>query len=245
MRSTDLTPTKSRLHFAEGTLTYLSRADGFANCEKTTAEPESYSLDGELLANSTYNPEDYNKEEDKMPTTGADNGLEFYDLRGKDYDDPQWDKLLDQITVDEMVELIGWGRFQTVTINSIGKLATLDTDGPAGVNSFMTGSFGTGYCAGILVAQTWNEDLAYKLAQGISQELQDFGLNGWYGPSMNLHRSAFGGRNFEYYSEDSILSARMEEAEVNAALDSNIYPYLKHFAFNEQGQTGMQSAVHG
>ena len=135
-------------------------------------------------------------------------GLEFYDLRGKDYDDPQWDKLLDQITVDEMVELIGWGRFQTVTINSIGKLATL------------TGSFGTGYCAGILVAQTWNEDLAYKLAQGISQELQDFGLNGWYGPSMNLHRSAFGGRNFEYYSEDSILSARMEEAEVNAALDS-------------------------
>ena len=158
-------------------------------------------------------------------------GLEFYDLRGKDYDDPQWDKLLDQITVDEMVELIGWGRFQTVTINSIGKLATLDTDGPAGVNSFM--------------AQTWNEDLAYKLAQGISQELQDFGLNGWYGPSMNLHRSAFGGRNFEYYSEDSILSARMEEAEVNAALDSNIYPYLKHFAFNEQGQTGMQSAVHG
>lgn len=92
-------------------------------------------------------------------------GLEFYDLRGKDYDDPQWDKLLDQITVDEMVELIGWGRFQTVTINSIGKLATLDTDGPAGVNSFMTGSFGTGYCAGILVAQTWNEDLAYKLAQ--------------------------------------------------------------------------------
>ena len=172
-------------------------------------------------------------------------GLEFYDLRGKDYDDPQWDKLLDQITVDEMVELIGWGRFQTVTINSIGKLATLDTDGPAGVNSFMTGSFGTGYCAGILVAQTWNEDLAYKLAQGISQELQDFGLNGWYGPSMNLHRSAFGGRNFEYYSEDSILSARMEEAEVNAALDSNIYPYLKHFDVNEQGQTGMQSAVHG
>lgn len=234
VRSTDLTPTKSRLPFAEGTLTYLSRADGFANYEKATAGPESYSLDGELLANGTYNPEDYNKGEDKMPTTGADNGLELYDLRGKDYDDPQWDKLLDQMTVDEMVELIGWGGFQTVAINSIGKLATLDTDGPAGVNSFMTGSFGTGYCAEILVAQTWNEDLAYKLAQGISQELQDFGFNGWYGPSMNLHRSAFGGRNFEYYSEDSILSARMAEAEVNAALDSNIYPYLKHFAFNEQ-----------
>ena len=170
-------------------------------------------------------------------------GLEFYDLRGKDYDDPQWDKLLDQITVDEMVELIGWGRFQTVTINSIGKLATLDTDGPAGVNSFMTGSFGTGYCAGILVAQTWNEDLAYKLAQGISQELQDFGLNAGtdvHEPSQKCFRR----KKFEYYSEDSILSARMEEAEVNAALDSNIYPYLKHFAFNEQGQTGMQSAVH-
>lgn len=233
-RSDDVEATENRLDFAEGDLTYLSRADGFANYEEATAGPASYSLDGELLANGTYDPEDYNNPDDEMPVTGADNGLTLYDLRGADYDDERWDALLDQMTVDEMVELIGWGGFQTVAIDSIDKLATLDTDGPAGVNSFMTSSFGTGYCAEILVAQTWNIDLAYELAQGICQELHDFGFNGWYGPSMNLHRSAFGGRNFEYYSEDSILSAEMAEAEMKAALDSDIYPYLKHFAFNEQ-----------
>lgn len=234
MRSDDVEATENRLDFAEGDLTYLSRADGFANYEEATAGPENYSLDGELLANGTYDPEDYNNEEDEMPVTGADNGLTLYDLRGADYDDERWDDLLDQLTVDEMVELIGWGGFQTVAVDSVEKLATLDTDGPAGVNSFMTSSYGTGYCAEILVAQSWNTDLAYELAQGICEELQDFGFNGWYGPSMNLHRSAFGGRNFEYYSEDSILSAEMAEAEMQAALDSDIYPYLKHFAFNEQ-----------
>ncbi len=234
MRSTDAAAAENRLQFAEGDLTYLSRADGFANFETAAAAPASYSLDGELLANGTYDPEDYNNPDDEMPTTGADNGLTLYDLRGADYEDERWEELLDQMEIDEMTELIGWGGFQTVAVDSIEKLSTLDTDGPAGVNSFMTSSFGTGYCAEVLVAQTWNVDLAYELAQGICQELQDFGFSGWYGPSMNIHRSAFGGRNFEYYSEDGVLSAEMAEAEMMAALASNIYPYLKHFAFNEQ-----------
>src|SRR5699024_618909 len=62
----------------------------------------------------------------------------------------------------------------------------------------------------------------------------DYNVSGWYAPSMNLHRSAFGGRNFEYYSEDSLLSNKMALAEVSAAVEHNIYPYIKHFAFNEQ-----------
>ena len=234
MRSDDVIATENRLNFAEGNLTYLSRADGFANYEEATAGPASYSIDVELLANGTYDPEDYNNKDDEMPTTGADNGMTLYDLRGADYDDERWDDLLDQMTVEEMVELIAWGGWQTVAIESVGKMATLETDGPAGVNSFVTGNWGTGYCPEVILAQTWNVDLAYEMAQGICQELDEFGFNGWYGPSMNMHRSAFAGRNFEYYSEDSILSAEMAEAEMKAALDSGIYPFLKHFAFNEQ-----------
>lgn len=86
----------------------------------------------------------------------------------------------------------------------------------------------------ILIAQTWNEDLAALAGQGICQEFSDFNIVGWYAPSMNLHRSAFGGRNFEYYSEDSLLSGKMALAEVSAAVKMGIYPYIKHFAFNEQ-----------
>lgn len=233
-RSTDETAAVNRLDFARGDITYLSRANGFANYEEATAAPADYEVKDTVEAHGTYDPAAHNDPADEMPTTGAKNGLTLADLQGVSYDDPQWETLLDELTVDEMVELIGYGGFQTVAVDSVDKVATMDTDGPAGVNYFMTSSFGTGYCSELLLAQTWNVDLAYAAGDGISRELEDFGFDGWYGPSMNLHRSAFGGRDFEYYSEDGVLSAQMAMAEAQAAVDHNIYPYLKHFILNEQ-----------
>lgn len=230
----DVETAVNRLDFAEGDVTYLSRADGFANYEEAVQGPASYELQGEVQGNGTWDPEEFNNPEDQMPTTGADNGLELYDLRGAAYDDPRWEDLLDQVTVDEMVELIAYGGHQTVAVDSVGKIRTLDTDGPAGVNSSTLGIFGTGYCSEILIAQTWNEDLAAAAGDGMCREFLDYNVSGWYAPSMNLHRSASGGRNFEYYSEDSLLSSKMALAEVSAAVEHNIYPYIKHFAFNEQ-----------
>lgn len=230
----DLTAAENKLEFAEGNVTYLSRENGFANFAEAVKAPENFELDGEVQGNGTWNPEEYNNSEDEMPETGARNGLELYDLRGADYDDPRWEELLDQMTVDEMVELIAYGGHQTAEIRSVRKIRTLDTDGPAGLNSPTIGAFGTGYCSEILIAQTWNEDLATKAGEGISKEFNDFNITGWYAPSMNLHRSAFGGRNFEYYSEDSLLSSKMALAEVEAAVEQGIYPYIKHFVMNEQ-----------
>lgn len=232
----DLTVADSKLGFAEGEVTYLSRADGFANYAQAVAAPSSYSLpDGyEVTGAGTYDVYQYNNDADAMPTTGADNGLELVDLRGLDYDDPLWDQLLDQMTISEMVDLIAYGGYGTVEAPSVGKIATLDADGPAGVNSSVTASYGMGYCGEISLAQTWNTDLAYEYAYNMLQEFIEFGFNGWYAPSMNMHRSPFGGRNFEYYSEDSLLSAEMAVAECQAAYDHDVYPYIKHFAFNEQ-----------
>jgi len=230
----DLIAAENKLEFAEGNVTYLSRENGFANFAEAVKTPENFELDGEVQGNGTWNPEEYNNSEDEMPETGARNGLELYDLRGADYDDPRWEELLAQMTVDEMVELIAYGGHQTAEIRSVGKIRTLDTDGPAGLNSPTIGAFGTGYCSEILIAQTWNEDLAVKAGEGISKEFNDFNITGWYAPSMNLHRSAFGGRNFEYYSEDSLLSSKMALAEVEAAVEQGIYPYIKHFVMNEQ-----------
>lgn len=224
----------NRLQFAEGDITYLSRRDGFANYEEAVKAPESFEVQGEVLGNGTYNPEDYNNPDDVMPATGAKNGMELFELRGADYDDERWDTLLDQVTVEEMVELIAYGGHQTAAVNSVKKVRTLDTDGPAGVNSSTLGIFGTGYCSEILIAQTWNEELAKKAAEGMCREFSDYNVTGWYAPSMNLHRSAFGGRNFEYFSEDSLLSSKMALAEVSAAVEMGIYPYIKHFALNEQ-----------
>lgn len=202
LHNNDLVVADSKLAFAEGTIKYLSRADGFANYASATAAPSNYTLDRdtyEISGNGTYDPTQHNNSADQMPTTGKNNGLELMDLRGKDYGDPMWEDLLDEVTVDEMVQLIAYGGFATVEVPSIKKVATLDSDGPAGVNYSVSGLFGMGCCGEILLAQTCNIDLAYKMGDGICQEFEDFGLDGWYAPSMNLHCSLFAGRNFEYY----------------------------------------------
>ncbi len=230
----DLVVAENRFGFAEGDITYLSRADGFANYAQVTAAPESYELNGTVLANGTYDPTAYNNTEDVMPVTGARNGMELFELRGADYNDPRWETLLDQMNVDEMVDLIAFGGHQNAAVNSVGKIRILDTDGPAGVNSSTLGVQGTGYCSEVVLAQTWNEELAMEYARIMGEEFADFHITGWYAPSMNIHRSAFGGRDFEYYSEDSVLSARMAVAEANGAVESGMYPFIKHFVLNEQ-----------
>ena len=230
----DLDVAENRLGFAEGNRTYLSRENGFANYEQAVAAPTDYEVHGVVTGNGTYDPAQFNNPDDVMPVTGAKNGMELFELRGADYDDPRWETLLDQVGIDEMVNLIAYGGHQTVAVESVKKLGTYDTDGPQGVNSTTHSAFGTGYCSEIIIAQTWNEDLAYEAGQGICSELLDFGIIGWYAPSMNMHRSAFAGRNFEYYSEDGVLSARMGLAESKGAVAAGAYPYLKHFAFNDQ-----------
>lgn len=230
----DLTVAENRFDFAEGDVTYLSRKDRFANYAQATAAPASYELNGTVHGNGTYDPTVYNNPDDVMPVTGAKNGLELYDLRGADYDDPRWETLLDQVTVPEMVELIAFGGHQNAAVGSVNKIRILDTDGPAGVNSSTLGAYGTGYCSEVVLAQTWNLDLAVAYAKAMGQEFADFHIVGWYAPSMNMHRSAFGGRDFEYYSEDSVLSAQMAVAEVEGAVQSGMYPYIKHFVLNEQ-----------
>lgn len=230
----DVEVAANRFEFAEGDVAYLSRRDGFSNYNQAAAAPADYELDGTVQGNGTYDPTEYNRADDVMPVTGAKNGLELYDLRGAGYDDPRWETLLDQVTVDEMVDLIAFGGHQNAAVNSAGKIRILDTDGPAGVNSSTLGAFGTGFCSEVVLAQTWNVDLAVDYARAMGQEFKDFHITGWYAPSMNMHRSAFGGRDFEYYSEDSVLSAKMAVAEVEGALQSGMYPFIKHFALNEQ-----------
>lgn len=230
----DLVTAENRFDFAEGDVVYLSRKDGFANFAEASAAPSSYELNGEVQGNGTYDPTAFNNADDVMPVTGADNGMELYELRGAEYDDPRWETLLDQVTVDEMTELIAFGGHQNAAVDSVGKIRILDTDGPAGVNSSTLGVFGTGYCSEVILAQTWNEDLAVEYARTMGEEFSDFNITGWYAPSMNIHRSAFGGRDFEYFSEDGLLSAKMAAAEVEGALMSGRYPFIKHFALNEQ-----------
>ena len=148
-RTTDNVAATNQLNdYTAGNVTYLSRADGFANYAEATAAPaeEAYVMDDatrkEVEANSTayYDSTAYDNAEDTMPTLGSDNGLTLADLTGKAYDDPMWDQLLDQMSFEDMSLLVNLGGWQTAQIDSVGKVATSDCDGPAGVNNFITGT---------------------------------------------------------------------------------------------------------
>jgi beta-glucosidase len=241
-RSSDGIAAVNQFDYAEGNVTYLSRTDGFANYEAVTAAPseDAYIMDDEtraaveLSAYATYDPTLYDDPSDVMPTTGANNGLTLADLTGADYDDERWDDLLDQLSIDDMALMINLGGWQTAKIDSVGKVATNDCDGPAGVNNFITGNYGTSFPAEVLMAQTWSKEMAAKIGDAMGQEYEDLENWGWYGPAMDGHRSAFAGRNFEYYSEDGVLAGYFAAAQVNAAAEHGVYAYIKHFALNDQ-----------
>ena len=242
-RSTDLVPVTNQFEdYSRGDFEQLSRKDGFANYETATAAPSD---DAKVMSDEVrsvietyavgfYDPTAFDDAADEMPTLGAQNGLTLYDLYGKAYDDPAWDQLLDQLTFEDMATMINVGGWQTAAIESVGKVATSDCDGPAGLSNFITGAYGTAYPAEVLMAQTWNTDLIYEMGEKMAQEYVDANNYGWYGPAMNTHRNAFAGRNFEYYSEDGVLAGKMAMAECNGAATKNVYPYIKHFALNDQ-----------
>ena len=243
-RESDKIPAVNQFQeYARGDFEVLSRAGKFANYDATCGRKlaaEDFQMDDatrakiEEYAVGSYDSTKYNDPADEMPTTGAKNGLKLADLTGKPYDDPAWDQLLDQLTFEDMATMINVGGWQTAPIESVGKVGTSDCDGPAGLSNFITGAYGSAYPAETLMAMTWNKDLAYEIGTSMGQEYQDANNYGWYGPAMNTHRSAFAGRNFEYYSEDGVLAGLIAAAELNGASTKGVYPYIKHFAMNDQ-----------
>ena len=236
-RASDDTAATNVFEDAKGDVTYLSRADHFANYEEATAEPASAEL-GEPYAseyhlNSNFDKTTYLNDEDVMPTTGADNGLTLEDMRDADYDDPRWEKLLDQLSVDEMANMIAMAGYQTAAMDSVGKVATLDFDGPAAINNNFTGVGSIGFPIEIVIASTWNKELAQTWGECMGKISQEMGAEGWYAPGMNTHRTAFGARNYEYFSEDGILSGNMGAKAVEGARKYGVYSYIKHFAMYE------------
>ncbi len=235
----DVVPATNQFDMADnGEVTFLSRANGFANLAEATAAPTSFTLSDEQKAkfidNSLYNPADYNNDADQMPTTGADNGLVLGDLVGKDYDDPMWDQLLDQMTFEDMDTLIATAGYQTAAVKSVGKIQLVDVDGPMALNNNFTRVGSIGLPISTAVAASWNEDLAQLFGETIGKMAHDMNVAGWYAPAMNTHRYPLAGRNFEYFSEDGFLGGVMAAAETRGAQSLGVYVFIKHFAFNDQ-----------
>ena len=162
---------------------------------------------------------------------GADNSLTLIDMRGLDYDDPLWEDLLDELTPEEIYNTIGVSGYGIEYIDSVEKPFNIDADTASGL---IYGGTGAMFPSAMTLAQTWNLELASEYGEMIGNEGLLGGADGWYAPSMNIHRTPYSGRNGEYYSEDAFLSGAVASREIYGAASKGMYTYIKHFAFNDQ-----------
>lgn len=251
------TPIKNQLSDADLNLydgsdakvTYLSRSDWTGTFPQD--EPLRIALTDRLkaqLQDIQYDQSNENtaSENVAMPVLGADNGLKLFDMIGLDYDDPKWDKLLDQMTYQEMVTLIGDAFHWTMPVESIQAPGTRDENGPQGLTASLLGSESTqlratAFTSEDVMAATFNVDLMSEIGKVIGNNCLQAGIACLYGPGNNIHRTPYGGRNFEYYSEDGFLSGKMSSYEVAAIQAKGVHVVMKHFALNdcEQDRIGL------
>ncbi|NLI54486.1 MAG: beta-glucosidase [Clostridiales bacterium] len=178
-----------------------------------------------------------------MPATGAENDILLANLKGLDYGDEKWQAFLDQFTVDEMKEVFVNAAYRTVPVERLGIPQAVLLDGPAGINSLFSKVTAMSYPTEVVVASTWNDELIYRFGEAIGTEANAYGVTGWYAPGMNLHRTPQGGRNFEYFSEDPLLSGKIAAAMVRGAQSKNILVTMKHFVLNDQ-ETNARSGIY-
>ena len=192
----------------------------------------------------------HGKDTSTMPTQGNGGSLRLYGdgnnlnkelvlKLGENYDDPEWDNVMNQVTVGELYGVIQGGGFRTKAVPSVGKPEHLDLDGPSGLNQEVNAgataspTFWTSFPIETAIAQTWSTDISFRFGLTIGYEAYVTGVAGWYGPAANIHRSPLDGRNFEYYSEDPLLSGKMCAQTVQGATSNGLYAYVKHFVVNE------------
>ena len=220
---------------SDSTVTWLSRSDWTGTFPTESAKVVLTQLLIEDLQPNHYDPAEIDMSWYTIPTTEADNGLRLYDMMGKSYDDPDWDLLLDQMSFDEMVDFIRDAFHGRSAVESIQSPGTRDENGPTGLNtSYMAGEqSATAFASPFVMGSTFNNELIHLVGYVIGNDCLRYGVSALYGPGVNTHRTAYGGRNFEYFSEDPFLSGQMAASYVSAAEELGVTTLLKHFALND------------
>lgn len=182
----------------------------------------------------------------------VEKGLRVTDMRGVDYYDEKWEDFLDQLdfsnsaVLKQVVEMMDGANYFITKVSAIKLPDSKQSDGANGIKAVKTDSgmeLSATYGYAPLMASTWNKELMYEVGNMLGKEAQMNGVSGWYSPAINLHRSPFSGRVFEYYSEDPVLTGKLASAVVSGAGDAGLFCYIKHFAVNDQ-ETNREFLVH-
>jgi len=222
-------------------VTFLTR-ENFAST--FPIETETREMSEEMYQNVFVAHEPFIDDSDVMPTTGStETSYTLDDVKGLPYDDPKWEALLDQLTPEQMADLSAGAAFGTIALDAVGKPKCKDTDGGTGFTSSVAtgdGGHATKYPATHVFAATFDWKEAYQFGHAIGEEGKALNIQGWYAPGVNIHRSPFGGRNFEYYSEDGLLAGVFAAQAIKGCTENGVYAYMKHFAANDsdEGRNG-------
>ncbi|SDZ20220.1 beta-glucosidase [Evansella caseinilytica] len=245
-RSTDKQAATNQFADAHHIDDYLTREWNPASRAFTGPQEEDYVASQEILDAMTYvvpTDEELGYTANDLPVYGQelDTPIMLSDMAGVDYDDPRWDEFISQLTLKELADISGTGAYQLAEIERLGVPKTLQPDGTMAIASNIysgpimgTEGVGVTYPTPSILAATWNPDAGYLMGTSIGIEAQAFGYSGWYAPAMNIHRTPFNGRNFEYYSEDGVLSGKIAAGVVSGAREKGVISYIKHFALNER-----------
>ncbi|MBR5291236.1 MAG: glycoside hydrolase family 3 C-terminal domain-containing protein [Erysipelotrichaceae bacterium] len=230
----------------EESVTWLSRSDWEGTFPTEIVKFTLTDALVEALQEILYNPEDHQGVE--MPTLGADNGMKLVDMIGKDYNDPAWNDLLDQLTYDEMVTLIADSFHWTMPVESVQAPGSRDENGPQGLTVTLFGAGlavdeTTALTSEDVMAATFNKELVYEIGKVIGEDCLAAEVAILYGPGANIHRTAYSGRNFEYYSEDAFLSYEIGKHEVMGIEEKGVHVVMKHFALNDCEQDRLGQAA--
>ena len=221
-------------------INYVSRADWEGTMPKAREDGKEASA---AVVDAFTNKAAYAVNTSDATIVYADNGLRLEDMAGLAWDDPKWDLLLQQLSDEDMTNMILNGGWSTPAVESVGKPATSDLDGPAGINSLVSSLKGVSFPSEAVIGATWNEELVEEFGKEFGAEALANGVVGLYAPGMNIHRTPFSGRNFEYYSEDGLLSGKLGAAQVRGSASQGVYCYAKHYALNDQESNRLSLSV--
>lgn len=240
----------NRYEGAEGqTITYYSRSDWEGTVTPGTVKlTMTAQIAADVVLDDSDLPDGTGIE---FPKMGENADLQLINMMDFDYNDPMWDTFMDQLTFDQMAVITCTGLRETAAVQEIGKPYTVDHNGPSGVTQkYAYLESGNGYavvendpdkntkgtcypCNGI-VAATFNDQLVREVGELIGEDAMWAGYAGLYGTGLNIHRSPYSGRVFEYYSEDGMLTGLIDTAETLGIQSKGVYVYNKHFVLNDQ-----------
>ena len=228
--------------FADADTDTLTRTFDSDHRAFTGPKEADFNADEKILAALDFHvPADGESGLKEMPTVGKDAGLKLSDMKNVPKEDSKWDTFVQQLTLGELCDLCGNGAWQTRPVPRLGIPATKAPDGSTSMASTIfsamvlgTNKAGITWPCPSVLAANFDPEMAAKMGDSLGTEGNAMGYQGWYAPSMNCHRTAFNSRNFEYYSEDPLLSGKTAANVVKSLQAHGIVPYIKHFALNER-----------